>query len=174
MTTKAYYFCSMKDYLLQLLDYNWWAHKRLFDPIDDSIVDRETPSSFNTLRKTVYHIWGAEELWLSRMKGDSTPVWQSQHFSGSFSEALTEMRKVNEAWIHLIKSKSDKDLQEIIAYKNVAGTPFANRLDHIVAHVCNHSTFHRGQIVTMLRALGETEIPATDMIAYFREIEKAI
>jgi uncharacterized damage-inducible protein DinB len=162
------YFCCMKDYLLQLLDYNRWANDRLFALIDESIVDREIPSSFNTLRKTVYHIWGAEELWLKRVQGDSAPVWQSQHFDGSFSEALSAMKSNNEAWTKLIESKSDTELQAAINYKNVAGTAFSNRLDHIVAHVCNHSTFHRGQIVTMLRSVGATEIPQTDLIAYFR------
>ena len=71
----------MKDYLLQLLDYDRWANDKLFALVDESIADRETPSSFNTLRKTIYHIWGAEELWLKRVRGDSTPVWQSQHFT---------------------------------------------------------------------------------------------
>ena len=159
----------MKDYLLQLLDYNRWANDRLFSLIDESIADLEIPSSFNSLRKTVYHIWGAEELWLKRVQGDSTPVWQSQHFTGSFSEALDAMHRINEAWTSLIGSKPDAELYEPINYKNVAGIAFANRLDHIVAHVCNHSTFHRGQIVTMLRAAGATEIPQTDLIAYFRE-----
>jgi uncharacterized damage-inducible protein DinB len=162
----------MKDYLLQLLNYNWWAHSRIFASIDESLIDQETSSSFNTLRKTIYHIWGAEELWLKRVMGDSSPVWQSQNFAGSFSEALNAMHKNNEAWIELIGSRSDTELQTAINYKNVAGTSFSNRLDHIVAHVCNHSTFHRGQSVTMLRALGATEIPATDLIAYFREIQK--
>jgi uncharacterized damage-inducible protein DinB len=163
------YFCCMKDYLLQLLDYNQWANERLFALINESIVDCETPSSFNTLRKTVYHIWGAEELWLKRVQGDSTPVWQSQHFDGSFPEALNEMGKINAAWKKLIDAKPDQELQAAINYKNVAGTAFSNRLDHIVAHVCNHSTFHRGQIVTMLRAIGVSDIQPTDLIAYFRE-----
>jgi len=42
----------------------------------------------------------------------------------------------------------------------------------MIMHCMNHSTYHRGQIITLLRELGATEIPGTDMIAYIREIKK--
>jgi uncharacterized damage-inducible protein DinB len=49
-------------------------------------------------------------------------------------------------------------------------TPWAkNKLSRYeyVIHVINHTTFHRGQIVTMLRSLGVTEgIPNTDYNLY--------
>jgi uncharacterized damage-inducible protein DinB len=34
-------------------------------------------------------------------------------------------------------------------------------------HLANHSTYHRGQVVTMLRQLGAAA-PSTDLIAYYR------
>jgi len=36
-------------------------------------------------------------------------------------------------------------------------------------HVANHATYHRGQIVTMLRQLGRTP-PSTDYIRWLREV----
>ncbi|HEU5394788.1 MAG TPA: DinB family protein [Candidatus Methylomirabilis sp.] len=35
-------------------------------------------------------------------------------------------------------------------------------------HVVNHSTYHRGQVITMLRQLGAKPV-ATDLIAYYRQ-----
>ncbi|HET9131583.1 MAG TPA: DinB family protein [Terriglobia bacterium] len=35
-------------------------------------------------------------------------------------------------------------------------------------HLANHSTYHRGQITTMLRQLGVTPV-STDLIAYYRQ-----
>jgi len=35
--------------------------------------------------------------------------------------------------------------------------------------VFNHSTYHRGQLVTMMRQLGETNVPVTDFIAFARK-----
>jgi uncharacterized damage-inducible protein DinB len=45
----------------------------------------------------------------------------------------------------------------------------SNLLAPILQHVVNHSTYHRGQIATMLRQLGTKAIP-TDLIAYHREL----
>jgi uncharacterized damage-inducible protein DinB len=36
-------------------------------------------------------------------------------------------------------------------------------------HLANHGTYHRGQVVTMLRQLGVTTVPSTDLIAFYRE-----
>jgi uncharacterized damage-inducible protein DinB len=35
-------------------------------------------------------------------------------------------------------------------------------------HIFNHNTYHNGQLVTMLRALGVVTIPATDFIVWTR------
>jgi uncharacterized damage-inducible protein DinB len=35
-------------------------------------------------------------------------------------------------------------------------------------HVANHSTYHRGQITTLLRQLGATPV-STDLIGFYRE-----
>jgi uncharacterized damage-inducible protein DinB len=34
--------------------------------------------------------------------------------------------------------------------------------------VFNHATYHRGQLVTMLRQIGAEKIPATDFAAFVR------
>jgi uncharacterized damage-inducible protein DinB len=40
---------------------------------------------------------------------------------------------------------------------------------HVLHHIFNHSTYHRGQLVTMLRQLGSKDIPATDFIAFVKK-----
>ncbi|WP_325535663.1 DinB family protein [Chitinophaga sp.] len=37
-----------------------------------------------------------------------------------------------------------------------------------VAHVINHSTYHRGQLVTLLRQTGFINLPFIDMATYFQ------
>jgi uncharacterized damage-inducible protein DinB len=36
-------------------------------------------------------------------------------------------------------------------------------------HVVNHASYHRGQVVTMLRQLGAAPPKSLDMIAFYRE-----
>ena len=49
--------------------------------------------------------------------------------------------------------KADR-LGETIAYSNLAGEARRNRLGELFVHVVNHSSYHRGQVATMLRQLG--------------------
>ena len=48
------------------------------------------------------------------------------------------------------------------------GTVFRDRIGHILQHLANHGTYHRGQITTLLRQLGATPV-STDMIGFYRE-----
>jgi len=43
--------------------------------------------------------------------------------------------------------------------------PFWQSFQHLV----NHGTYHRGQVITMLRQLGVNGPPSTDLIAFYRE-----
>jgi uncharacterized damage-inducible protein DinB len=38
----------------------------------------------------------------------------------------------------------------------------------MLLHLFNHGTYHRGQLVTMLRELGIEKIPPTDFIVWSR------
>ncbi|MGZ3851281.1 MAG: DinB family protein [Flavisolibacter sp.] len=38
----------------------------------------------------------------------------------------------------------------------------------MLLHAFNHGTYHRGQLVNMLRQLGVDKIPGTDFIAWSR------
>jgi uncharacterized damage-inducible protein DinB len=49
----------------------------------------------------------------------------------------------------------------------MSGEPFTSSLGQMLRHVVNHSTYHRGQVTTMLRQLG-VPAPATDLILYYR------
>ncbi|MQA90344.1 MAG: hypothetical protein GEU90_08915 [Gemmatimonas sp.] len=67
-------------------------------------------------------------------------------------------------------SSSKDDLQRVVAYQNTAGAAFESTFWQMARHVVNHSSYHRGQVATLLRQLGHRP-PATDLIAFFRETE---
>ena len=43
-------------------------------------------------------------------------------------------------------------------------------MEGMVFNIINHATYHRGQIVTLLRCLGK-EVPATDYVPYLEDIK---
>jgi len=162
----------MKNTLETYTSYNLWANTKITDAlksITPSLIDKETPSSFPSLRKTTYHIWGAEELWWRRLHGESLSKVPAMDFAGSYQEATKFFLSVSKKFSELAKEKDENYLQSPNTYKDTRGNSWTNQNWQMIMHCMNHSTFHRGQLVTMMRAVGVTTIPATDMIVYFRE-----
>lgn len=160
----------LKENILDLLNYNLWANTQLLQIIDEAIVDTEVISSFSSIRKTVYHSWDAETIWFERLKNvDVTPWPASGLFKGSFSEAVKSILAQEQEIISYIENSSEAFLLQTITYKNLKGLAFTNSNFHVLQHVVNHSTMHRGQIVTLLRQFGVSTIPSTDLIAYYRQ-----
>jgi DinB family protein len=55
-----------------------------------------------------------------------------------------------------------------VSYENLQGVHWEYSLAETMQHVVNHSSYHRGQVVVLLRQLGQTP-PATDFLVFFDE-----
>lgn len=161
----------LKDVTLNLLHYTRWANQRLFSMVTDEWADAPVPSSFPGIRPTFFHLWDAELIWYQRLTGDFSNVWPpAKVVTGTMADDLVELEKLENQFIALMMTKDESYFTQRMTYTNLQGREFSNEHFHVVQHVVNHSTFHRGQVVTQLRQLGATSIPSTDMIAYFREM----
>lgn len=162
----------MKKYFLSLVSYNAWANHKLAAIIIDSGEDAALmlqKSSFATIRETAFHIWDAEGIWLKRLRGESLDEWPSKNFTGTSSEGMNLMVAGSRDYLNYVEALDEKDFSSVIHYTNIKGVAFQNSIEEILAHVMNHSTFHRGQLVTMLRGAGCTNLKSTDLIAFYRE-----
>lgn len=160
----------MKTLLLTYVNYNLWANKKIADlliKIDPALLKKEIKSSFSTLTKTIEHIWGAETIWLSRLNGASLTSFPQA--SGDLDTFIKHFLSSSESFVSFISNKEHDFFSNPLSYTDTKGNAYTNVPWQIVMHCMNHSTFHRGQIITMLREVGITSLPSTDMIAYFRE-----
>jgi uncharacterized damage-inducible protein DinB len=166
---------TIKEQLKKYAEYNLWANKRITEVLT-SLPDEawfiEQKSSFNTLRDTVLHLYGAETIWLSRLSGVSPvkmpgldPSSSNAHAAGSWINASKEL-------LELITQKPESYFTSKCEYNDMRGIGYQMIVQDILQHVFNHSTFHRGQIVTMLRFAGITGLPSTDYITYIRLLGK--
>lgn len=155
--------------MIQFTSYNLWANKRisgLLLPLDDSVLDKEIKSSFPSLRKTVHHIWDAELAWLNRLQGIAFNWPPTAAFT---SPAIDSFLRTSAAFDTYVKEKDDAYFAASTSYVDSRGNAHTTANGGIVMHCMNHSTFHRGQIVTMLRGSGITQLVSTDLITYLRE-----
>lgn len=161
----------MREYLVNLSNYNLWANSRICHMIPDDTKIWEGPvaSSFPDIRQTLLHIWDAETIWLMRLNEEPIKEWPGKFFKGDHKEIIKGLVGTSHAFFSFLDKQLPAYPTKIIQYKNLKGEHFSNTSAEIVAHTMNHSTFHRGQVITMLRNLGITDLLATDMIAYYRE-----
>ena len=162
----------MKELLLQYAQYNVWANKLILDALlklDDGAVDKEIASSFPSIRATLVHTWSAEFIWLQRLQLVEHPVWIQGEFEGAFEEAVSQWQKVSASLVQFVeKQYDDRAFEHVLQFYDRQKVSHKAPVFQVLNHVFNHSTQHRGQLITMLRQLGVTKIPQTDFIAFAR------
>jgi len=152
-----------------LYEYNRWANERIFEAVSRITPEeykRDMQSSHRSVRDTFVHVVSAERIYLQRVSGTSPKaLWSPLDFA--------TVSKLREQWVELIREQmafianlTEEQLKKPITYINLAGEPFTYPLWQILQHVVNHSSYHRGQITTMLRQLG-AKPEATDFLLFY-------
>ncbi len=162
----------MKELLKQYATYNIWASLKIIDIILSLPEEKqmaELPSSYNSLYKTVLHIWDAESIWWQRMKLQERIDVPSQNFKGTMQELVNGLMQQSKKWEEWITTASDLSIEHVFQYQTLAKEQFKQPTWQMLLHVFNHGTYHRGQLINMLRQLGLEKLPATDFIVWSRK-----
>jgi len=155
-----------------LLDFNYWARDRVLDAaavLTPEQYTRDLGNSFKSVRDTLAHTFSAEWVWHARWTGSSpTSALNFEDYPDvpTLRAAWGELEAQNRA---LLAGKNDETIAGKMDYKLLNGQPGRSLYWHMVQHVVNHGTYHRGQVTTLLRQLGVPAPKSTDLIAYYRE-----
>ncbi|HCK22426.1 MAG TPA: hypothetical protein DHW15_09755 [Bacteroidetes bacterium] len=161
----------IKDYLISLSRYNLWANTAIVNMVNSQSFDAvNTPvtNSFDTIGKTLFHIWDAQVIWLERLKGSHPTDWPSKQYNAALAGFETYFIQQSSAMVEQVIAWENTFYQQSTSYKNLKGETFETNNADILLHCFNHSTYHRGQIVTCMRQLGAVNITSTDYITFKR------
>lgn len=154
-----------------LCAYNQWATSRLLAAarlVKPADFTRDLRTSHGSLRGTLVHIVWAEWIWLQRWRGESPKrVFAPDEFPDLDAIAAC-WRDVDRDQQDFITALTDDRLLARLSYENLQGQRWEYPLAHMMQHLVNHSSYHRGQVVTLLRQLGQTP-PPTDFLVFFDE-----
>jgi uncharacterized damage-inducible protein DinB len=152
----------------KLFAYTHWANGLALgaaEKLSPDLLMQDVGGSFPSVFKTLEHMLAAEWVWYKRLNGVSPPTMFDGHTCLTIYE-LGERWSINDLqWTAFIEAMSDEDLMREISYTNLAGENYAKSLAAIMQHVPNHATYHRGQVVNMLRQIG-AEGFSSDMIFF--------
>jgi uncharacterized damage-inducible protein DinB len=161
----------MKELLKQYAAYNTWATQKIVDLIVSLPEEKhlsEIPSSFNSLYKTILHMWDAESIWWQRLKLQERINRPSENNNGTLQDICNGLLSQSRQWEEWVSNASDLSLDHVFQYYSNKKELIKMPVYQMLLHVFNHGTYHRGQLVNMLRQLGEEKIPSTDFVAWAR------
>ncbi|HEX6161356.1 MAG TPA: DinB family protein [Thermoanaerobaculia bacterium] len=154
----------------KLYAYNDWSNERLLHSVEaltEEQYTRPIVSSYPSIRDTVSHIASSEWIWLRRWLGESPASIPESFAAPAFEEARASLRTTaaeRKAWLASLTG-----IDGTVHYRSIKGDSFTMQLEDVLVHCANHSTYHRGQLVTMLRQAGGS-VANTDYSAFIRSI----
>jgi uncharacterized damage-inducible protein DinB len=160
--------------IIDFYRYNAWANGRIvsaIEPLSPEAFDRNLGGSFPTIRGTFAHIVAAEWIWLERWSGrnpTAAPDWVS---SADRPVLVSYLHDVEDRRNTFLAAQSETSLAASLPFRFLNGNADAHTLSDLLVHVVNHSSYHRGQVASMLRQVGSSA-PSTDLIV-FRTVERA-
>jgi uncharacterized damage-inducible protein DinB len=162
----------MKILLTQYSAYNLWANQQFIDFIEKQPVEiqnQKVENSFPSLCLTLLHMWDAESIWWQRIKLSESIQRPSDTFSGSFSQVSQGLKMQSKQWHDWILGSHEHMFDHEFIYYTSKKEKYKQPVCQVLLHIFNHATYHRGQLVTMLRQLEVGNIPTTDFAFWSRK-----
>ena len=158
---------SIKPLLDQYADYDLWANTRFVQRLQREpaeVLDHPVPNSFPSLRATLLHIRDAENAWYCRITG-SKPAWPAEA-----DNSIEGLLKYSTRLRDLVHRMDEAAFVSDLGYQDLRGNTHSQKAWMMLMHCFNHSTQHRGQVITLMRSLGLEEIPGNDLVLYQRTL----
>jgi len=167
-----------KDDIRLLYEYDGWANNRVLQVVSalsDEQFTRDLGGSFCSVRDTLVHIIAGEWGWLAYWKEpapDSAFVADLRKRRDALfqPEAFPNAAAVQRKWAEVEKEQAEfvngvtnKSLGKMLPFRTTQVS-----LTHLMQHLANHSTYHRGQVAVMMRQLGAEPV-ATDFHVFLVE-----
>ena len=162
----------MKNHWIEIARYNLWANTKIIKLLlnqEETILKKEIINSFSSLQKTLYHIWDAQVVWFFRIGGPEIEFLPSTKLEEPIKEYFHKMIQHCEDWVKFLEQQPNSFFDATCKYYSLNGETRENITHQMIHHCMNHSTYHRGQIITLLKQLGIKEVVSTDYIFYLNE-----
>lgn len=147
------------NHLRRMFEHDAWANRAALE----SLAGLAAPPA--QAEKVLAHVLGAERLWLDRLLGaePSVAVWPDPDLA-RLRAGFDDMAR---CWSDYLDDLAPADLERSIDYVNSQGEPWRSTVGDVLHHVVLHSSYHRGQVASHVRASG-AEPAYTDFIHAIR------
>ena len=178
----------MRDHFQLMADYNRWMNGNLHraaGALPAEALDAPRGAFFGSILGTLNHLVVADTVWLKRFGGEGRDAYWTalQAVAGmpmppalearpcaDLAQWWDTRRKLDAVIVEWIGQLADADLDQVLQYRNMRGDPQRRRLSHLLLHLFNHQTHHRGQATTLFSRCG-VDVGVTDLLVRLPAIE---
>ena len=160
------------NYVQTLTRYKAWADD-LFLSVISNVPPAELtatrPIVFGSLIRTLNHSYAMDYVWQSHLLGKPHGLTSRNPAQcPDITELATLQRNTDNWYVEYANSISDLELRETIEFDFIGGGRGYMSRGHILLHVVNHTTYHRGHAADILYHLNIFP-PTTDFPVFLRE-----
>jgi uncharacterized damage-inducible protein DinB len=156
---------SLQKLIANYAAYNEWANKKIVNWLQQLDIEQlyiQGASSFNSIDATLQHMLRAQRFWQVFICGRDTASYnwavREREVELVMNEILSQSQEMKVDFGAFTEAQLEEELTLNMPWS-------ANKLCRYeyIMHVVNHSTYHRGQIITLARSIGVTDnLPGTD------------
>lgn len=154
---------SLHSHLENLVTYNTWVSEQLvtwLEKYPEELLLLEHPSSFSSIAKSLKHISDTQRYWSAIIRETAIPEFD---YIPQYVDVKAEMKNlVTEAW-HLeayVKENLAGMGEPVLIESQWFSSNFPK--SEYLQHMLIHTTYHRGQIVTIGHNVGVVKAPMLD------------
>ena len=145
----------MNAILAEMFKHNLWANLRLLDAcaaLNEEQLEATLPGTYGKINDTLLHIFGAEERYAARLKGEqiARPILEEKGFQG-IDSLRSAAQASGEALIEVASASQDPKL---LRFTTLQGEEVEHSNSLLLVQAINHATEHRAQILTILTQQG--------------------
>ena len=159
---------STPQHFVRLFAFTRWVNAKMLEPVarlSPEEYGRPVGGSFGSIQGTLAHVFGADWVWLERFHGRSPRELPPGSAVPTLHDLLAKWRPVEEGHRQYVGALTPGHLDESLTYVNFAGQTWTYRIGDVLMHVTNHATYHRGQVATLLRQVGQAPV-STDYLRF--------
>lgn len=146
--------------IAQLIDYNYWANKRILEQsaklsIEQFGAPQAAGFSPGTFHMTLVHTMRAEWLLRERLQHGQSPTTLFKPDDFPTLDAIVARWQDEERQMRAyVGGLTDADLAKVLRFKTVAGVERANLVVDVIYHFVLHGMQHRSECAVMLTNFG--------------------
>jgi len=139
--------------------YAKWANDHMLaacETISEEAFRREVGVSFGSVQGTLEHMYGADWIWLERFHGRTPAAFPPKGVLTTVALCRAAFDAMHDDRMRVVRGLTQAQVDAPLHYANTKGVAFSYDYGDLLFHLSNHTTYHRGQVMQLVRQLGGT------------------